>query len=293
VARERDKLPRLRELAVAPEERQAYAMQLLRTERAFDVVLGALGALDGTTDPAARPLLVATYARLEGGGGQRDRGAYARMAVMQALRRVATREDVPLIERALLTYEWLPPGPSEVGEGLRASALVVLHAVDDRLASYHAARLLHDPHASPMSGEPAVSAVRMLAALGQHLPLYAYLIHDHTALPEVQAECLWALTELPPALLPALVERYGDHPHDIVVIGLLDLLLARPDDEGWGDYIANFLRATKRYDIFRYLASRIVAARRTELVEELRALASRERDHLRASILREALALLK
>ncbi|HEY6015338.1 MAG TPA: hypothetical protein VIU16_01020, partial [Gaiellaceae bacterium] len=68
-----------------------------------------------------------------------------------------------------------------------AAALVALHAVDERLAGFHAARLLHDPHASPMSGEPAVRAVRVLAALGQPLPLYAYLVDEHDALPDVLA----------------------------------------------------------------------------------------------------------
>lgn len=44
-------------------------------------------------------------------------------------------------------------------------------------------------------------------------------------LPELVSESLRNLTTLPEDLLPGIIDRYQEIPHDVILIGLFDLLL--------------------------------------------------------------------
>src|SRR5262249_34190814 len=154
--------------------------------------------------------------------------------------------------RAVSTYEFLPPGPSEVAAELRAVALVTLNELDGTLAGFHAVHLLTDKHTSSMSGEPAVTAARVLAAQAESLALYLYVLRHDSGISEVFGECLRGLTALPRALLVPLVERYIDSRDEIVLLGLFDLLLAREADDSFHELILEFLATTRLYNIYRY-----------------------------------------
>lgn len=285
------KLARLAILANAPEERRAYALSLLETERHTAVLQEALAVLAGDHDPRLRPALMQLYTRIDDGAA--DPGCHVRTAILGMLRHMARAEDSALLARAAATYEFLPPGPSEVAAGLRAAALVALSEADEDLAGYHAVRLLADPapYTSIMSGQPAVTAVQVLAAQGALLPLYGYLLAEHPPNAEVCAECLRCLTPIPASVLPALLERYRASEDEIVLLGLFDLLLAHSALPQYVDVILEFLAATRLHNIYRYLVSAIVAGRNTALIAGLEAMAHRERDPHKAEILREALAL--
>jgi hypothetical protein len=284
------KLARLQILADAPEEEHAYACALLESEGHSAVLQAALAVLEAYPDPALRPLLLQAYARLDDGGVS-DPGCDARAAILRLLRHMVRGEDRPLLERGASTYEFLPPGPSEVAGGLRAAALVALSEVDERLAGYHAVRLLVDPRTSPMSGQPAVTAVQVLAAQGAALPLYAYLLVEEPPNAEVCAECLRSLTGIPESALAGLVARYRTSEDEIVLLGLFDLLLAHEARRAYKDFILEFLRETRLYNIYRYLVSAIIAGRNADLIAGIETLAAHERDPRKAEILREALAL--
>ncbi len=217
-----------------------------------------------------------------------DPGGTIRIAILRALRPLARREDTPLLERAAATYEFLY---GEATGDLRAAALIALNEVDDVLAGYHCVRLLTDPHTSAMSGEPARTAVRILALHGQLLPLYAYVTGEGGGVADVLAESLRSLTAIPASLLPPLVERYGGSGDEIVLLGLFDLLLARDDRAAHTGFILDFLRATPLHNIYRYLVSILVASRDEALIAPLIGLAATERDRDKAAILRAALAL--
>jgi len=288
------KLERLRGLADRPGEQVDYALELVETEDNLDVVQAALDALADTPDARVRRALLDRFTRdADGGGG--DSGCYRRVALLQALRYRAQRDDAAVLERGVTTYEFTPPftGPTrgEVAAGLRSVALVTLNEVDETLAGYHAARLLVDRYTSPMSGEPAVTAAQVLAAQGHALPLYGYVLREESGISEVVGECLRNLTPLPSSLLPALVARYRDSTDEIVLLGLFDLLLAHPDRARYDDLVLDFLRATRLYNIYRYLVSAIVASRREDLAARLQAMEAVEPDRLKAEILRDALAL--
>jgi hypothetical protein len=281
-------------LAQEPEEQITFAVSLLDAESNASVLQAALTVLEQAYEdappPTLRPALLGAYARLRDGGGD-DQGCYARAAILRLLRPLALPADAPLLERAAATYEFLPPGRSEVGAGLRSAALIALDEADPQLAGYHATRLLTDQHTSTMSGEPAVTAVRVLAARGALLPLYAFLLGAEPEIPDVVAECLRNLAPIPPSVLTPLVDRYLASEDEIVLLGLFDLLLAHETRDDYVDTILAFLRATRLYNLYRYLVSAIVAGRFKTLIAGVTAMAATESDPRKCEILREALSL--
>lgn len=270
------------------------AAQLNFAERCFEresdaaVFKAALAVLAAGERPGLRALLLRKYAYCAGNPAGRDQGGGLRSLILHTLRPLATADDIPLLERTASTYEFLF---GEAAGDLRAAALIVLNEVADELAGYHCVRLLTDPYTSIMSGEPASTAVRILAAQGQYLPLYGYLIREDGGLAEILAESLRHLTRLPASLLPPLVERYSASQDEIVLLGLFDLLLARPDRHDYRPVLIAFLRTTALYSAYRYLVTAIVASRDADFIAALPPLLEIERDPQRAAILREALAL--
>ncbi|HET8625937.1 MAG TPA: hypothetical protein VFL91_00860 [Thermomicrobiales bacterium] len=281
-------LERLRGLAAAPDEQVAYALRLLDRERNVEVLRAALDLLAARADPALRPAFLRRYAHHDQDGTRRDPGGTLRIAFLHALRPLARPEDAALCERAATTYEFLY---GEATGDLRGAGLLVLNEVDDALAGYHAVRLLADRYTSPLSGEPALTAVRVLAAQGQLLPLYAYVTGAEQGVGDVVAESLRSLTAVPASLLPALVERYRESEDEIVLLGLFDLLLAHAARDEYMAFVLDFLRATALLNIYRYLVSVLVAGREASLIAALETMAEEEPNRDKAAILRDALAL--
>jgi hypothetical protein len=286
-------LARLRDLASTPREQAAYALDLLERERRLAVVLAALAVLADHANPALRAPLLERYAHCAALPAKRDPGAHTRVALLHTLRPVLRPEDTALLETAATTYEYLPPGPSEVGAALRAAALVDLMDLDPERAAYHAVRLLADPRTTRMSGEPALTAARALAAQDHFLPLYHYVLYEPAPVSEVVSESLKSLTRLPDALLPDLVKKYGGSDDDMALAGLFDLLLAHPAGGAHSDFLLQFLRTTRRLDVYSYLVTAIVAGKPHGLLPPLLDLARAERDPAKRRRLAEALRLLR
>jgi hypothetical protein len=289
MARAQDKttLAELRGLAESPDEQAAYALRLVERQRNVEVVLAALAVLMKRDDPALRPLYLRRYAYYDSNGVRRDPGGTLRIALLKALRSYVLPEDAPLAERAATTYEYLY---GEAAGDLRAAGLLVLNEADDRLAGYHCVRLLTDEHTSLLSGEPALTAARLLAAQGQLLPLYAYVSRAERGVSDVVAESLRSLSPMPASLLPPLVERYRASDDEIVLLGLFDLLLAHETHADYTGFIFDFLRATPLLNIYRYLVNTLVASRDNALIAALEQLAAAETNRDKAETLREALA---
>lgn len=281
-------LDQLQSLARAPREQVEYARRLLETARNPEVALAALAVLAPREDIALRPALLSKYEYCDAKGVRRDQGGVIRVAILNALRPIVQREDVPLLERAAMTYEFLY---GEAAGDLRAAALLTLNEVDDLLAAYHSVRLLEDPYTDLMSGEPAVTAVRVLASQDQSLPLYAYVIHEQTRVAEVLAESLRSLVMIPASLLPAIVEKYRECDDEIVLLGLFDLLLAHDVRAQYSGFILDFLRTTTLYNIYRYLVSLLIATHDEVLIKDLETMFKAEQDRYKSAILREAFAL--
>lgn len=282
------KIARLHALADQPVAQGRYAVQLLERARIPDAARAALDVLTARPPGDLRALLLAKYRQCDADGVKRDPGGPIRVMLLEALRPLALPEDTPLLERAATTYEFLF---GEATGDLRAAALLTLNEADDRLAAFHCVRLLVDGYTSGMSGEPALTAARILASHDQVLPLYAYLTQAAHTVADVTAECLRSLVALPPSLLPALVERYRESGEEIVLLGLFDLLLAHESRADYRDVVFDFLRDTAHYNIYRYLVSVLIAGRDAALIARLAALVGRERDPRKVAILKEGLAL--
>ncbi|NTV61930.1 MAG: hypothetical protein HGA65_00120 [Oscillochloris sp.] len=174
---------------------------------------------------------------------------------------------------------------------IRAAGLVALADLDPELAGFHAARLLVDPSTSRLSGEPGKTAAGILAAQSQQLALYLYTLregqHD-----DVSAECLRHLADAPDSIAHTLCTRFGPEASEAAQLGLIDMLLARPDRLRFREELRARLRTPGALTVFRYLAVVMAASRRRDLVAEVIAAVEAERDPQRLAALAEALALL-
>lgn len=277
---------RLEALAGSPAEQFTFALRLVEKERNPDAVIAAAAVLEEAADERARPVLLARYAACERDGARRDPGGAIRIGLLRALTSVAWPDDASLFARAATTYEFRF---GEVAGDLRAAGLLALSQVDAALAGFHGVRLLHDEHTSRMSGEPAVTAVRVLAAVGQPLPLYSCVLREGNLTGEVVGECLRGLTGLPAALVPPLINRYRESRDEVVLLGLFDLLLEHPARAAFAAEVRGFLRSTMMLDLFRSLVATIVAGRDAEWLAELRRMAAAEKHPTKAAILHDAL----
>ena len=270
----KDKIRLLQSLASEPLEQAALALEYLAELLAApkrgrklpdrELTQSILRVLSRTPEADSRSLLLDLYARYAANGVKLDPGGYLRTAILTALRPNIEQSDHELLSAAVKTYEFPPPEFKEETALLRGMALIALNELDDREARFHAARLLADEFTDPMSGEPALSAIRVLGTQGEILLLYYYAAQHETAtLPEVLSEALRNLTDLPHALLAGLIERHGESKHDVVVAGLFDLLLQhdmplekRPNSR---EFISEFMRSTEQLDAYHYLISTAVA----------------------------------
>jgi len=303
----KEEIRRLRTLANDHAAQGAYALELLeklcrapkRGRKIGDRELtqSVLRVLVRTPEPDARSALLSLYARYAENGVTFDPGGYIRAAILSALRPSLEPADCELLTAAVTTYEFPPPQFKEETAPLRGTALVALNELDDKLTRFHAARLLADEYTDPMSGEPALSAVRVLGTQVEKVLLYHYATRPESmTLPEVLSESLRNLTDLPQVLLAGLIEQHGDSQHDVVLAGLFDLLLMHetPLDERLQsrEFIADFLQTTEQYDAYRYsvatAVSQIASGQEsiwTELKTHIEAVHDQEKVHILLSSL--------
>jgi hypothetical protein len=289
---------RLNSLASAPDAQSDFAVSLLQPRQKRDVLLAALKVLTKYPNPAAREPIRQLFEHFSADGRKRDPGAFTRRAVLDAWRHVALPADVPLILQAVNTYEFLPPGFKEDAILLRTGALLILNELDDILAGFQATRLLVDGFSDPMSGEPALTAVRVLASQEQTLPLYFYAMQaNEAAIPEVVSECLRSLARAPAALIPGIIARHGKAESAIIRIGLCDLLIGHeagaqaPLASQAVEYLADSLTTMPDLAAYRYLVIAMLTSRRPELAAVVLQTARLETHRGRIGVLLEVLDL--
>jgi hypothetical protein len=277
----------LRALGDRSAEQFDLALRLVAKERNADTVIAAATVIESVANERARTVLLTRYEELDQNGARRDPGGAIRIALLRALAPIALPDDTALFARAASTYEHRY---GEVAGDLRAAGVLALSEVDRNLAGFHAVRLLHDQHTSPMSGEPAVTAARVLAGIGQPLPLYAVVIRDSGLSGEIVGECLRGLTDLPNSLVPPLIDRYRENRDEVVLLGLYDLLLQHPARSDYMPVVRDFLRTTALIDLYRSLVATLIAGRDPAWLNELKRQAEVEKHPIKAEILREALS---
>jgi len=260
---------------------------LLGRARNPEAIASAVGMLGNSADPRIRQVIAQKYGWLNAEPRRRDSGCFQRTALVRALRGRGTSADVGVLETALWTTEII--GRFDAATDLRAAALVTLNDVDGALASFHAVRLVGDAH--EMSGEPALTAARLLAMREELLPLYG-LVAGGGGTPEVRAECLRGLTGLPVSLVTHLLEQYRDDKDNTVMVGLFDLVLGHRSRAEFAGFIASVLDRTQSIDLYRFVVNSIVASRDPVLIALLRRPDGPGKNSPKGTVLGEALGLM-
>jgi hypothetical protein len=277
----------LKALVDIPEAQLSLAVRLMEKSRHLDVVRTAVGVMGEAANPELRLAFHRKFDWCEQQPVQRDGSGYIRAAIVRALQPIVQPEDLPLLQRALTTYQMV--GMYEVCAELRAAALVTANDLDPGFAALFGARFLTDPRNS-FSGEPARTAIQTLAAQQNLAPIFG-LASWGNAIGEVIGDALRSLVDLPASLLPVLVEQYRESDDEQVVLGLFDLLLGHATRDEWVNEFTLFFRTTALIDLYGIIAMQIVGSRSEVLIGLLRNLAEIERDREKKALLDHALEL--
>jgi len=264
-------------------------LALLGRARSAEAVTAALSVI-APDNPRLRDAILQRYDDLKAEPRRLDADAGIRAALLRGLRQCARAADIGLLEDAVQTYEFgahcEPHG--EVACNLRAAGLLALAEVDEPLAAFHATRLLADRFTAAGSREPALTAVRLLAATGHNLPLYRHLLQDG-AIGEEAAECFRALADAPAGILLDLAERWQSSSDEIALLGMFDTLLGHRALHRFSGFVMRFIEESPLLDLVAYIAAAIVAGHNEALIELLANRATLPDP--RGRLIRDALAL--
>ena len=282
----------LRALARYPKEQMLRALHLLAEgdEGVRRVALDTLAGRAGVSERSLRPVLLGLFESLERQGTKRDHGGYVRVAILYALKSSLLPKDVPLLERAAMTVEIGQMG-KDVAMPLRVEALIALSDVAPEVGAHHAARLLLEKHTDEMSGEPALTAAKLLAAWKQVSPLYLYALMDGGQVAEVLAESLKAMAHLSAPLALELVGRHLQSRNEVVLVGVVDMVLAHEQRAVLAQPLFRFLADTRLYDVYHYAVTAMVASHDRDLLAGLLHLAEVDFDRTKRRSLVAALSL--
>lgn len=290
---QQEKLQQLRALAADPREQAAYAVTLLDQRNGAETVLTALQALQRTPQATARDPLWQLYHYYSERGQRQDPAAYLRAAIVRALREIVLPADIAQLADVTNTFVFPPPDFKEEGAMLRSTALLALSELDDDLGRYHAVRLLANEHTDPMSGEPALTAAKVLAAHNEILPLYFYVMQDGArTLPEVVSACLSNLVTLRADLAPGLIARYQESTNEVILVGLFDLLLNHQDGPQGIAFLEQFLGHSTLFDAYRYLVVTMATSGKPAILDLLLDASHLITDRRRGALLLEGLQLI-
>ena len=81
------------------------AVRLMEKSRHLEVIRAAIRVLRDAPDPAHRPALHRKYEWCETQSTQRDGSGYIRAEIVRALQPIVQPDDLPLLQRAMLTYQ--------------------------------------------------------------------------------------------------------------------------------------------------------------------------------------------
>ena len=167
----------LRSATAADERRDIALLLLARTNSRLylDECLRALNAeaVRATLDESHREILrdkcLGFYAE-----SKRDKAGLLREGLTRLLVYIEHPDDADIYKLGVATYHLQPV--DDVAQNLRAVALAGLAPIDPPLACLYAARFLGETHTSVFNCEPAMTAIDVLVASNQRLPIYQFLL---------------------------------------------------------------------------------------------------------------------
>ena len=290
----RRKVDRLRALRNSPDQLRTFALEVLADEGSPELVKLALESLGENIRPADGAALRALYDDFDQEGSKRDPGGAVRVEVLKALWHLRSGESLALALRARNTFERTLQGN---GEMIRAAGLALLAVVEPTRAALEAALVLArddaDPlrASSPMNGEPALTATRVLASLGETTALLMYVLGGSAPSSEVTGEALRGLVSLDAETLEPILMDLAHREDDGLLVAVCDVLVELPLAPRTGELVQVLLDSPSRGAVYEFLVSAIVASRRQELVEFIVDALPREMSQKRLKSALEALRL--
>lgn len=257
------------------------ALAMLASKQRLDREAAA-AALAGRPHAAARDLLRALYLDLDADGMKRDQGATVRGHIIRALTAIGDARDADIAARAC--------GTSEIAFGediawtLRALGLRMLAELAPDVFPYYALERLDD--ARGIGGEPANTAFRLLAATGNFVPLYQWLVQPDRE-PALAAQVFDLFAGAPPpiveryaggaiaaalrradeTMLTLLAEAIVEREMVALYDGVAAIMSAKVSDALYG-YLAVLLAATNRPPLLAILERQLHAGARPRLILE-------------------------
>ncbi len=255
-----------------PAARRALALDLLAKTKSRQAVEAALHALkNADLGDEARPILREKTAYYFANPGK-DSGATLREALIRLLAGIGHREDADLYQRGVRVYERKPL--NDVTQTCRAAALVGLAMADRAACLRHAVRLLGEPDTSPLSGEPSLTAINVLARFDERLPIYGFLLlagegFVRRGLGELAGKALESLgADFPPDLYAALAEPFLAMDSPPVSAGVINHVVENRAADLYS-LLADTIHGTRHADLRRFGLITVAAARDDTLTELL------------------------
>jgi hypothetical protein len=251
-----------------PDRRRARAVDLLAPGAGrfeLSVALEALVAHVEEPTAGERVALRATYRRLA--ESDLDHSGVLRTHALRLLGRGPEPSDRDLLVEAARTF-CADTGVDTSGE-LRGLALLALLRVDPETARWLAAERLHDPE--PPNEQPHATALRILAAAGEHLLIRAWLDGPGTGAQPVavaaDAEADLALAMPASEWAARAARRLGDG-RAVATLSAADAAVRHGRTE-LAAALGALLRRVGDPDLFRALATTLAAAREAAFIEAL------------------------
>ena len=270
--------------ATAAEARRDAALDLLAAtnrRQYLDECLRALKteAVRASLDEGHRPVLREKYLRFHA-EGKRDKAGMLRESLTRLLVYIEHPEDADIYKLGVETYYLQPV--DDVAQNLRAVALAGLAPIDPPLACLYAARFLGEPYTSVFNCEPALTAVDVLVASNQRLPIYQFLLRDGVTMAETRrgeltGKALESLgDDFPLHLYAGLIEQYAEIDQPTASMGIINTVIERRA-EALYDRLEALILDTQDADLRRYGLVMLAAARDAELSARLIKLAKTAR----------------
>ena len=262
--------------SVDAEARRDIALQLLaqtNSRQYLDDCLRALKseAVRATLQESHRTVLREKYRRFHA-DGKRDKAALLRESITRLLVYIEHPDDADIYRLGVETYYLQPV--DDVAQNLRAVALAGLAPIDPPLACLYAARFLGEPYTSVFNCEPALTAVDVLVASNQRLPIYQFLLRDgagmaRSARGELTGKALESLgDDFPLHLYEDLMDQYQEVDQPTASMGIINYVIDRRAETLY-DRLEALILGTRDIDLRRYGLVMMAAARDDELSERL------------------------
>lgn len=290
----RRRVDRMRALRADPEALHNFAVEVLADEANPEIVKLALESIGERVRGSDHAVLREVYSYFDADGPKKDPGGDVRVEVLKTLWHLRSSSDLDLAVRARDTVERTFQGN---GEMIRAAGLALLAVLDPARAATEAVLVLGRDDAdllrrsSAMTGEPALTAVRVLAATGESNALLLYVLSGAAPTPEVIGAALKGLTGVDFAVLRPILAELATSQDDGILMAVCDTVLELPPDPSLGGIVRSLLNSPTRGELYEFIASSIVASRREELIAALIESLPREMSRKRLAAAKNALDL--